>query len=114
VLVHRRARLRRAQLAEGRQAAVIRWLVRTFADVVDGLADDNHAGFRLFHVPQAHCRRAKVIRCSVSTCNSGKIKLVFCSPGCWDSHLPNARLATPISSKKSLGRATSITVANGR
>ena len=34
---------------------------------------------------------ARVIRCSVSTCNSGKIKLVFCSPGCWDSHLPNAR-----------------------
>jgi hypothetical protein len=33
----------------------------------------------------------KVIRCSVSTCNSGKIKLVFCSPACWDSHLPDAR-----------------------
>src|SRR3712207_3277312 len=31
----------------------------------------------------------RVIRCSVSTCNSGKIKLVFCSPACWDSHLPN-------------------------
>jgi hypothetical protein len=34
---------------------------------------------------------SKVIRCSVSTCNSGKIKLVFCSPACWDSHLPDAR-----------------------
>ena len=34
---------------------------------------------------------AKVIRCSVSTCNSGKIKLAFCSPACWDSHLPGAR-----------------------
>jgi hypothetical protein len=33
----------------------------------------------------------KVIRCSVSTCNSGKIKLVFCSAACWDSHLPDAR-----------------------
>jgi hypothetical protein len=33
----------------------------------------------------------KVIRCSVSTCNSGRIKLVFCSASCWDSHLPNAR-----------------------
>jgi hypothetical protein len=33
----------------------------------------------------------KVIRCSVSTCNSGKLKLVFCSPACWDSHLPDAR-----------------------
>ena len=34
----------------------------------------------------------KVIRCAVSTCNTGRVKLVFCSPGCWDSHLPNARL----------------------
>ena len=34
---------------------------------------------------------AKVIRCAVSTCNSGRIKLVFCSSSCWDSHLPNAR-----------------------
>lgn len=34
---------------------------------------------------------AKVIRCSVSTCNAGRLKLVFCSPGCWDSHLPGAR-----------------------
>ncbi|MEO8215161.1 MAG: hypothetical protein ABI560_18320, partial [Myxococcales bacterium] len=33
----------------------------------------------------------KVIRCSVSTCNSGRVKLVFCSAGCWDSHLPTAR-----------------------
>jgi LSD1 subclass zinc finger protein len=33
----------------------------------------------------------KLIRCSVSTCNSGRIKLIFCSPGCWDSHLPTAR-----------------------
>lgn len=30
-------------------------------------------------------------RCTVSTCNSGRIKLVFCSPGCWDAHLPTAR-----------------------
>ena len=34
---------------------------------------------------------ARVIKCSVSTCNSGKVKLVFCSAACWDSHLPNAR-----------------------
>ena len=34
---------------------------------------------------------AKLIRCSVSTCNSGRVKLVFCSPSCWDSHLPGAR-----------------------
>jgi len=33
----------------------------------------------------------KVIKCSVSTCNSGRVKLVFCSSPCWDSHLPGAR-----------------------
>jgi len=33
----------------------------------------------------------RFFRCSVSTCNSGRIKLVFCSASCWDSHLPNAR-----------------------
>ena len=33
----------------------------------------------------------KVWRCSISTCNSGKVKLVFCSIGCWDAHLPTAR-----------------------
>ncbi len=33
----------------------------------------------------------KLVLCTVSTCNSGKRKLVFCSPGCWDAHLPTAR-----------------------
>ncbi len=33
----------------------------------------------------------KFYRCSVSTCNSGRVRLVFCSVGCWDAHLPNAR-----------------------
>jgi hypothetical protein len=33
----------------------------------------------------------KLIKCSVSTCNSGRVRLVFCSSACWDSHLPNAR-----------------------
>ncbi|HEY3355730.1 MAG TPA: hypothetical protein VGQ83_20935 [Polyangia bacterium] len=42
------------------------------------------------------CRRAiqpgaVFYRCSVSTCNSGRIKLVFCSVACWDAHLPGAR-----------------------
>jgi hypothetical protein len=30
-------------------------------------------------------------RCSVTACNSGKLKLIFCSPSCWDAHLPTAR-----------------------
>ena len=42
------------------------------------------------------CRRElplgqKVWRCSVSTCNSGRVKLWFCSVACWDAHLPTAR-----------------------
>jgi hypothetical protein len=34
---------------------------------------------------------ARYQRCSVSTCNSGRIKLAFCSVACWDAHLPTAR-----------------------
>ena len=34
---------------------------------------------------------ATAIKCSVSTCNSGRVKLVFCSANCWDAHLPTAR-----------------------
>ena len=33
----------------------------------------------------------RYFKCTVSTCNTGKIKLVFCSPSCWDAHLPTAR-----------------------
>jgi hypothetical protein len=33
----------------------------------------------------------RFFRCSVSTCNSGRVKLVFCSLACWDAHLPTAR-----------------------
>ena len=33
----------------------------------------------------------KYWRCSVSTCNSGRVKLAFCSVACWDAHLPTAR-----------------------
>jgi hypothetical protein len=34
---------------------------------------------------------AKYFRCSVTACNTGKFKLMFCSVGCWDAHLPTAR-----------------------
>ena len=30
-------------------------------------------------------------RCSVSTCNLGKLKLLFCSRECWEEHVPTAR-----------------------
>lgn len=33
----------------------------------------------------------RYIRCSVSSCNSGKFKLRFCSVECWSAHLPTAR-----------------------
>jgi hypothetical protein len=31
------------------------------------------------------------VRCSVSSCNSGKFKLRFCGVACWQAHLPTAR-----------------------
>jgi LSD1 subclass zinc finger protein len=34
---------------------------------------------------------AKYFRCSVTACNAGRMKLGFCSAGCWDAHLPTAR-----------------------
>jgi hypothetical protein len=34
---------------------------------------------------------AAFYRCSVTACNTGKMKLLFCSTGCWDAHLPTAR-----------------------
>jgi hypothetical protein len=33
----------------------------------------------------------RLVRCSVSACNAGRMKLAFCSPACWDAHLPTAR-----------------------
>jgi len=34
---------------------------------------------------------AKYFRCSVTACNTGRVKLLFCSVPCWDAHLPTAR-----------------------
>lgn len=33
----------------------------------------------------------KYFQCSVSTCNRARIRLVFCSVACWDSHIATAR-----------------------
>lgn len=33
----------------------------------------------------------KYVRCSVTACNTGRVKLFFCSSACWDAHLPTAR-----------------------
>jgi len=34
---------------------------------------------------------SKYFQCSVSTCNRARMRLVFCSVGCWDSHLATLR-----------------------
>lgn len=31
---------------------------------------------------------ARYYKCSVTTCNSGRFQLVFCSVSCWDAHNP--------------------------
>ena len=35
-------------------------------------------------------------RCSVSTCNKKRLGLHFCSPDCWDAHVPDANLKNPL------------------
>ncbi len=40
---------------------------------------------------KAIARGTRYQRCSVATCNSGRVKLVFCGVSCWDAHLPTAR-----------------------
>ena len=34
---------------------------------------------------------ATYVRCSVTACNSGRMKLRFCSMACFDAHVPTAR-----------------------
>lgn len=34
---------------------------------------------------------SKYFQCSVSTCNRARMRLVFCSVGCWDSHVATLR-----------------------
>jgi len=31
------------------------------------------------------------VRCTVASCNTGRMKLRFCSPKCWEAHVPTAR-----------------------
>jgi len=35
-------------------------------------------------------------KCSVSTCNKKRLPLHFCSPDCWDAHLPDANHRGPL------------------
>ena len=34
---------------------------------------------------------ADYFRCSVSSCNSGRMKMRFCTKACWEKHIPTAR-----------------------
>ena len=44
----------------------------------------------------ATCRKlippgTNAIRCTVASCNTGRMKLRFCSATCWEKHVPTAR-----------------------
>jgi LSD1 subclass zinc finger protein len=44
----------------------------------------------------ATCRKlippgTSAIRCTVASCNTGRLKLRFCSVSCWEKHVPTAR-----------------------
>ena len=44
----------------------------------------------------ATCRKlippgTSAIRCTVASCNTGRMKLRFCSVSCWQKHVPTAR-----------------------
>ena len=44
----------------------------------------------------ATCRKAIAAdsrwwRCTVASCNTGRLKLRFCSQKCWEAHVPTAR-----------------------
>ena len=44
----------------------------------------------------ATCRKlippgTNAIRCTVASCNTGRMKLRFCSVTCWEKHVPTAR-----------------------
>lgn len=44
----------------------------------------------------ATCRKlialgTSAYRCSVASCNAGRLKLRFCSVACWEKHVPTAR-----------------------
>jgi LSD1 subclass zinc finger protein len=48
----------------------------------------------------ATCRKlippgASAVRCTVASCNTGRMKLRFCSVACWQKHVPTARHRNP-------------------
>ena len=60
------------------------------------MPEDQVSGFAKCSI----CRKAiafgaKYLLCTVSTCNSKRLPLFFCSSSCWDAHLPGARHRDP-------------------
>ncbi len=47
----------------------------------------------------------RLLRCETSTCNRKRNPLFFCSPGCWDAHLPDARHRDPAYTEEIAGRS---------
>jgi hypothetical protein len=48
----------------------------------------------------ATCRKlippgTPAVRCTVASCNTGRMKLRFCSIPCWEKHVPTARHRKP-------------------
>ena len=43
-------------------------------------------------------------KCTVSTCNRKRMPLRFCSPRCWDAHLPTVRHRDPAYTEHIAGR----------
>ena len=44
----------------------------------------------------ATCRKlippgTSAVRCTVASCNTGRMKLRFCTISCWEKHIPTAR-----------------------
>jgi len=55
---------------------------------------------RQYHAKCSICRKElykgdTVYKCTVSTCNRKRTGLIFCSPDCWDAHVPGARHRDP-------------------
>ena len=50
----------------------------------------------LQHLQEADPYGGLWYRCSVSTCNRKRLPLRFCSPDCWDAHVPDANHKNPL------------------
>ena len=59
----------------------------------------------------ATCRKlippgTSAIRCTVASCNTGRMKLRFCGVPCWEKHVPTARHRNAGFVEETLGAAS--------